>query len=90
MPAIDDFQSFQASLESPAAQAIAVTPSDSVPLGHTTRALWVGGGGDVAVLMQGQNTPVTFASVPDGTLLPIRVDQVMSTDTTATAIVALW
>lgn len=75
-------------LSAPASDAVAVTPSDSTVL-TTTRGLYVGGAGNVTVIMLGGET-VTFTAVPAGTLLPVRVTKVKSTSTTATAIVALW
>lgn len=71
-------------------KAIAVTKSDSTVLPDGVRAVWVGGAGDVAVIMSGDTAAVTLAAVPAGTLLPIQVSKVMSTNTTATSIVALY
>lgn len=70
--------------------ATAVTKSDSTIVGPT-RAIYVGGTGDVAVIMWGDNTAtaVVFKAVPVGTFLPINVQKVMSTNTTATQMVAL-
>ena len=66
----------------------AVTPSDTTLI--NCRALWVGGAGAVAIATQ-TGTAVTLSAVPAGTLIPIALDQgrVMSTNTTATLIVAL-
>jgi hypothetical protein len=68
--------------------ALAVTPSDSTIL-PTTRALFVGTTGNVAVVMAEDENTVTFSSVPVG-IFPIQVIKVMSTNTTASNIVALW
>lgn len=75
----------------PGFAAAAVVPSDTVKLGSATRALYVGGAGDLTVIMAGQtlDSPVTFKAVPVGTFLPISVSQVMATNTTATLIVAI-
>ena len=73
----------------PAHGAQAVTASDSTVL-PGTRALWVGGAGNVAVKMSGNEATVTFVGVAAGTILPIQVTKVMATNTTATSIVALW
>ena len=73
----------------PAQNAAAVTPSDSVDLSYTSRAIYIGGAGNLKVVMNESGT-VTFVGVAAGTVLPIRVDRVYSTDTTATNIVALW
>lgn len=66
----------------------AVTASDSTDLG-VTRALWVGGAGNLAVQFVDVATTVTLTGVPAGTLLPIQVTKVMAA-TTATSIVALY
>ena len=73
----------------PAHHAVAVTPNDGSDLTDTTRALYVGAAGDVKVDMYGSGT-VTFVGVTAGSVLPVRVDRVYSTGTTATSIVALW
>ena len=72
----------------PAEYAVAVTKSDSTVL-NATRALYIGGSGDVAVTMAGGGN-VTFSALAAGTILPIRVTKVLSTGTTATNIVALY
>jgi hypothetical protein len=54
-----------------------------------TRALYVGGGGNLAVRLQ-DGTELTLANMPAGTLLPIRVTRILATGTTATEIVGLW
>ena len=73
----------------PAHYAAAVTPNDGADLADTSRALYIGGAGDVKVDMYGSGT-VTFVGVTAGSVLPVRVDRVYSTGTTATSIVALW
>ena len=73
----------------PAYGAQTVTASDATVL-PGTRALWIGGDGNVAVRMSGNAAIVTFVGVAAGTILPIQVDKVMATNTTATDIIALW
>lgn len=75
-------------IEGPANSAVAVTPSDSTEL-DITRGVYVGTGGDLAVVMADDSLAVTFVAVPSGVLLPIRVLKVMSTNTTASDILAL-
>lgn len=76
-------------LTSPARNAVDVTPSDSTVFSEETRALYVGGAGDVSVVTaEGQTT--TFVAVPGGSILPVRCSKVLSTSTTATSIVRLW
>jgi hypothetical protein len=75
----------------PAIGAIAVTPSDSTPISTTksVRALWVGGAGNISVLMS-DGTTALFSGIPAGTLLPIRATRVNLTNTTATLIIAVY
>ncbi len=71
----------------PAHGAVAITANDSTVI-PVTRAIYVGTTGNIAVRMaDGQS--VTFNSVPVG-ILPIQVDQVKSTSTTASNMVALY
>lgn len=74
---------------SPANRAEAVTPSDSTNLTNPASALYIGGAGNVVVITTGGDT-VTFNSLAAGSILPLRVARVKSTNTTATNIVALW
>lgn len=71
-----------------AMDATAVTPNDSTDLGYITRALYIGGDGDVKVTMKGGSV-VTFSGCAAGTVLPICCTRVW-TDTTATLILALY
>jgi hypothetical protein len=67
--------------------AIAITPSGD-DLAWPTRALWVGGAGDLSVIMETSGNTVVFPSVLAGTWMPIRVTRVNAA-TTATNIVAV-
>ena len=82
------FSTFDAT--KPAAQAVTVTPSDVTDLNFVARAIYVGTAGNLAVRMNGDKNSVTFVNVGDSSLLPIRVDRVLNTGTTATNIIALW
>lgn len=72
-----------------AVAGFAVTPSDSTVFSSTHRALYIGGAGDVTVRMVRDGSQLTFSAVPVGTLLPVSVDKVLATGTTATLILAL-
>lgn len=85
----DPFQG-RGELFRPAEHAAAVTPSDTVLLDPACRGLYVGGGGNVAVLLVGEDTAVTFTGVQGGTVLPLRAARVDAAGTTATGLVALW
>jgi len=67
----------------------AVTPSDSTNLSNVTRAIYVGGDGNMVCVKEDGNT-VTFTGVKAGSWYPIRCKRVNSTNTTATNIVALF
>lgn len=83
----DQFASYAKTLESPAFDAVAITPADS-DLANEVRALYIGGAGNVAVKTQG-GTTVVFVGLLAGAILPVRCRQVRSTSTTATNIVGL-
>ena len=85
----DQHSGFVEGLTSPADNAAAVTPSDSTDLAFTSRALYVGGAGNIVCTMLGGGD-VTFTAVPAGMILPIRVTRVKSTSTTATSIINLY
>lgn len=71
----------------PAYSITAITASDTAVIPQT-RAIYVGIGGNVKVRsLLGQ--AVTFTNVPNGSILPIQVDMVYSTDTTAADIISL-
>lgn len=72
----------------PIYSAAAVTPNDSTVL-RLTAGLWVGGAGNINVRLADGST-VLFSGVPAGTRLNFSVDKVLSTNTTATLIVALY
>ena len=88
MTAFDSTTTLPLTLQSPAIHAEAVTPSDTVNLGAQSRSLFVGTGGNIAVVMADGST-ATFTNVPGGFVLPICVTRVNSTNTTASNIVSI-
>jgi hypothetical protein len=84
----DKYQDFVSGLESPAFNGTAITPSDSIDLSITARAVFVGGGGNLRVMLAGGDT-VTLNGVIAGMIYPLRVKRVMSTGTSATNLVGL-
>lgn len=74
----------------PARSAAAVTPHDTNALANVSKALYVGGAGNIACRLVDASTDVTFTGIPAGTVLPIRVSHVRSTSTTATSIVSIY
>ena len=83
----DIFSGHSNGLSSPAALAAAVTPSDSTDLPTSSRALYVGTVGNVAVVTVGGST-VTLVGASGW--MPVRVARVLATGTTASDIVAVW
>ncbi len=73
----------------PGNHAAVLTKSDSNDLATTSRALYIGGAGDINVIMAGGET-VLFSAVPAGTVLPIAITRLKSTSTSATLVVAIW
>lgn len=76
---------------SPAVKAVAVTPANDTTLTNgPCRALFIGVGGDVNVILDNDTAAVVFKNCYSGQVLPIAVASVQSTSTTATNIVALY
>lgn len=73
---------------SQARNAQSVTPSPNA-LNDTDGVLYVGTGGAVQVRTSGGQT-VTFPNIQDGSFVPVRVDRVFSTGTTASNIIFLY
>lgn len=78
-----------ANATAPAHSAAAVTTSDSTVL-PVTRALYIGGAGNITVTMAEDGNNVTFVGVLAGMVYPLQVSKVLATGTTATNIVALY
>jgi len=68
--------------------ALAVTPSDGSDLsGEPYYAVWVGTGGNLKVDMSSGTGTVTLNNVASGQLIPIMVERIYSTGTTASDII---
>lgn len=89
MPAVDQQSGMVEGMTSPADNLVAITPSDSTDLANVSRALYVGGAGNLVVTPFGGGSNVTLTVVA-GAILPIRVSRVLSTGTTATGLVNLY
>lgn len=68
--------------------AAVVTPSDATVFTEPS-TVFVGTGGNVAVVPWGGSTPVIF-TMASSTVVPVLVKQVMSTDTTAADMVRVY
>jgi hypothetical protein len=85
---MDTYSKHSRSLTSPPEEAAAIVPGE-VALGHVTRAVYVGEGGDLRVRML-RGGVVTLSNVGAGTLIPLRVTHVYAAGTSASGLVGLW
>ncbi len=84
----DRYKNTSTGLIGPALDAFAISPDDTTDILEVTRAIYVGGSGDITLVTRG-GTQITFANVPAGMLMPIRASRVLTTGTSATDIVGL-
>ena len=78
----------QLKLQATVAADVSTDNSSDLP---TTQALiYIGVGGDVKVDCSGSGDAIIFKNCIAGTVLPVKVDRVYSTGTTATDLVALY
>ena len=82
MPATDSSKTHVVGMESSVSHAFAVAPSDTGDLPQVTRALHVGGAGNLRAVMADGAT-VTFTAL-SASWHPVRVRRMLATDTTAT------
>lgn len=73
----------------PATHCFAISPNDTEDLDRVTKAIYVGAGGDVALVAAAGEAPVVFQNVASGAILDVRVRAVKATGTTASGIVGL-
>ena len=85
---MDEFETHQNSLSAPALFAEPVSPSDSTLLTLATRAIYVGGAGDLRVRMA-SGGDVIFRNLQAGAVYPFRLEQVFATGTRATNLISL-
>jgi len=82
----DPFKTHAPGMTDPIIRAEDVTPSDTVDIATTSRAIYVGTAGDLRVTLS-EGDIVTFNGVGAG-WHPVRATRVWATGTTAAAIVA--
>ena len=85
----DNFATLLSGLESPARNAMEITPHDTNDLALVTRGIYVGGAGNLKVETANGDV-VTFVGLAAGMIHPIMCKQVYSTGTTATSIVGVY
>jgi hypothetical protein len=84
----DPFNNPATMMTDPVNRAYAISPHATAALTLTTRAIYIGGDGDLICRLHGDTADVTFVGLVAGTLLPLRVSHVRNTSTT-TFMVAL-
>jgi len=82
----DRFKTLAPGMTDPIIRAEDVTPSDTADLPTTTRAVYLGGSGDLRITLSEGDT-ITLLNAGAG-WHPIRATRVWATGTSATAIVA--
>jgi hypothetical protein len=83
---IDLYKTHSRSLTSPPEHAAEIMPDDDAALAYATRAIFLGGEGDLRLRMIGGGE-ITLAGVSAGALLSLRASHVLATGTTASALV---
>lgn len=86
----DRYQNFPSSKESPIDFVFDITANNSANLAYTTRAIYIGNGGNIQLETVGNNTTVILKNVVAGTILPLRVRKVYANNTTANSIVGMY
>lgn len=85
----DEFSGTTDTSTAPARNLSPVTPHATNALDDVSKALYVGGAGNLVVRAVDDTVDVTMFAVPAGSIIPVRVSHVRAT-TTATDIVALF
>lgn len=88
MPIVDPYSDHIPATDGPLVGGFAVTPAVA-DLPVVTRALMVGGAGDVAVILR-NGDQVTVPGLQPGAVYPLRVARVLVAGTTATGIVGFY
>lgn len=86
--AYDAFVGSPSLLTAPFERAFAITPANA-DLPTVTRAIYVGGAGDIVGILKHDDTQVTFVGVPAGSLLPGRFKRILPA-TSAANLVGLY
>lgn len=79
---------YENNIASKAVEITTAMKSDSTDLTSTMKGLYIGGDGDLKVVLVQDTMAVTFVGLVAGTFIPIAVRRIWSTGTSATNIVA--
>jgi hypothetical protein len=85
----DAYRTYAPSADAPARRAQGVTPNDTTDLSVVAKALYLGVGGDVALIPAGDAAAVTLKDHAAG-YVAVQARRVLATGTTAANIVALF
>lgn len=85
----DAFRGFGQSSITPSENCFPIAPSDFEELDYLTKAIYIGRGGDLTLVVGNSQEAVTFRNVVAGSVLDVRVRAVKSTGTTAGDLVGL-
>jgi hypothetical protein len=88
MPIADPYADLAPATDGPIVGGFAVTPAVA-DLPVMTRAIMVGGAGDLAVVLR-NGDQITLPGLQPGAVYPLRVARVLVAGTTATGIVGLY
>jgi hypothetical protein len=88
-PPVDPTGGAAPGMSGPYVGGFAITPDNNNSLDKVTRAIWVGSGGDLSVMMR-TGEQLLLKSVPPGTEIRLRVTHVLAAATTASALVGLY
>ncbi len=86
---MDRFRNSSDSVSHPARSLIEIDTTSSAILAETTKAIFVGTGGDIAVRAADDDTFVVLRNVASGSIIPVRAQQVDPAQTTAANLVGL-
>lgn len=85
----DRYEGTSDSLVAPARFIFSILPDDAADLLRATKAIYVGVAGDLTLKAVGSPDDVVFTNVAAGTILPVRVQAVRASGTTAGSLVGL-
>lgn len=88
--AASDNPSFENSTSTPARSAVLLVPHNSNELVNISKAIYIGGAGNLEVILADSPTAVVFKGLSAGQILPIRARVVKASLTTATDIISLY
>jgi len=82
-------RSFGEEVQPAYSRGVVITKHDTTPLPYTTRAIYVGGAGNITARFKDDTADVLITGLLVGTIYPFALTHIRSTNTTATLIVAL-